>query len=134
MMFRTAIVSLVITVLFASTGSAQGLVLKTLELPARSPQQAAFEQAAGKPVRDSRLNGFLIGFAIGAVPGIVLGVAFNSYCNDEGSGCPIVIPIAGGLFGLAGGGIGFAIDSAIHQSPTFGRPRPSPSARFSFRF
>jgi hypothetical protein len=95
---------------------------------------ATFAQAS-PATRDSRLNGFLIGFVAGAVPGIMLGMGINTYCNNESSSdCPWAIPILGGLFGLAGGGIGYAIDGAIHQSPTFGRPRPNPSLRLSLRF
>ena len=71
----------------------------------------------------------------GAVPGIMLGMGINSYCNNESSSdCPWAIPITGALFGMIGGGIGYAIDGAIHQSPAFGRPRPSPAVRFPLRF
>ncbi len=84
---------------------------------------------------DSRLNGFLIGLAVGAVPGIMLGMGINTYCENEATSCPAAVPIVGGLTALAGGGIGYAVDGAIHgQALTFGKPRPSPSVRFSFRF
>jgi hypothetical protein len=64
---------------------------------------------------DSRLNGFLIGAAAGAVPGIILGSLFNEYCYNEGGGhCPAMIAIVGGATGLIGGWIGFGIDGAIH--------------------
>lgn len=33
---------------------------------------------------DGRLNGFLIGAAAAAVPGLLLGHGFNTYCNNEG--------------------------------------------------
>lgn len=141
-MLRISFVTLVITSILAAPASAQGLGVATLSPSSvallednRLSPQAAFEQGAAQPRRDSRLNGFLIGFAAGAVPGIMLGMGIKTYCENEATSCPIAVPIVGGLFGLAGGGIGYAIDGAIHgQSLTFGRPRPSPSLRFSFKF
>ena len=62
---------------------------------------------------DSRLNGFLIGFAAGAVPGILLGVGFTTYCENESAHCPGAPAYLGGALGLIGGWIGFAIDGAI---------------------
>jgi hypothetical protein len=72
---------------------------------------------------DSRLNGFLIGLAAGAVPGILLGMGVSTYCNNESAGpCPVAIPIGAAIFGLAGGGIGYAIDGAINgQTLVFAR-------------
>lgn len=67
---------------------------------------------------DSRANGYWIGFAIGVVPGVIVGSLFNQYCYNEGpSNCPSAIVVLGGLGGLAGGGIGWAIDSAITGGP-----------------
>ena len=64
---------------------------------------------------DSRRNGFLIGAAIGAVPGIILGSLFNEYCYNEGGGhCPAMIAIVGGSTALIGGWIGYGIDGAIN--------------------
>ena len=85
---------------------------------------------------DSRLNGFIIGAVAGAVPGLFLGHMFNQYCNNETPDyCPIAYAYAGGLLGLAGGGIGYAIDGAIDgQTLVFRRAGPSPGVRFSFRF
>jgi hypothetical protein len=141
-MLRILFITLFITTALTATSSAQGLSVAPLSpssvallAESRPSPQASFDQGAAQPKRDSRLNGFLIGFAIGAVPGIMLGMGINTYCNNEAEGCPLAIPIFGGLFGLAGGGIGYAIDGAIHgQSLTFGRPHPSPAARFSFKF
>ena len=72
---------------------------------------------------DSRLNGFLIGAAVGAVPGILLGMAFNQYCKNESPDyCPGAIVYGGALTGLAGGGIGYAIDGWIDgQTLVFAR-------------
>jgi hypothetical protein len=112
MMLRISFITLFITLVFAASGQAQNL----------------------QPKRDSRLNGFLIGFVAGAVPGILLGLGIARYCDNESTSCPAAVPIVGGLAGLAGGGIGYAIDGAIHPSLTFGRPRPSPGIRFSFKF
>jgi len=64
---------------------------------------------------DSRLNGFLIGLAAGAVPGILLGMGFKSWCvNESGHNCWAAIPYTTALLGLGGGWIGFAIDGAIN--------------------
>ena len=62
---------------------------------------------------DSRLNGFLIGFAAGAVPGILLGMGFTTYCENESAHCPGAPAYLGGALGLIGGWIGFSIDGAI---------------------
>ena len=86
---------------------------------------------------DSRWNGFLIGTAIGAVPGIILGSLFNEYCYNEGGGhCPGMIAVVGGATGLIGGWIGYGIDGAINgQTLVYARaPRPSPGVRFSVKF
>ncbi len=113
-MIRIALITLVISI--ASSGFAE----------AQTPNARR---------RDSRLNGFLIGLVAGAVPGVMLGMGIKRYCENESASCPAAPIIVGGLTGLAGGGIGYAIDGAIHkQALTFGRPRPSPSLRFSFRF
>jgi hypothetical protein len=81
---------------------------------------------------DSRLNGFLIGAAIGAVPGLLLGHGFRRWCeNESGSTCGTAYPYTGGLFALAGGGIGYAIDGAIDgQTLVFRRPTLAVSIRF----
>ena len=63
---------------------------------------------------DSRLNGFLIGLAAGAVPGIWLGLGFKTWCeNESGHNCWAAIPYSTGLLALSGGWIGFTIDGAI---------------------
>lgn len=83
---------------------------------------------------DSRRNGFLIGAAIGAVPGIILGSLFNEYCYNEGGGhCPVVIAFAGGATGLLGGWIGFGIDGAINGQTLVYARAPKPPG-LSFRF
>jgi hypothetical protein len=140
-MLRIPFITLFITVAFAASSSAQSTRLAALSPSSMGlledtgvRERVAFEQGLTKPRRDSRLNGFLIGFALGAVPGVVLGWKISQYCENESTSCPAVIPLFGGLSGLAGGGIGFAIDSAIHQSPTFGRPSPTPGVRFSVKF
>ena len=81
---------------------------------------------------DSRLNGFLIGAVAGAVPGLILGHTFNQYCKNESPDyCPVAYAYAGGLLGLVGGGIGYAIDGAINgQTLVFRRPSLSMSVKF----
>ena len=137
-MFRIMFITMFITATAAGVSSAQDtatlleLSPASRELLMARPDESgiALDQGAGQGRHDSRLNGFLIGFAVGAVPGIMLGMGINTYCNNESSsGCPIAIPVVGALFGLAGGGIGYAIDGAIHgQSVTFGLPRRAGSA------
>jgi hypothetical protein len=141
MMLRVSFIALCVTAVFATTASAQdamklaALSPSSLELMRERPEGAktVLEQGSAQ-VRDSRLNGFLIGFAAGAIPGIWLGMGISTYCENESRSCPAMIPIVGGLFGLAGGGIGYAIDGAIGQSITAGRPRPNSGVRFSIRF
>ena len=138
---RVSFITLSITAMFAVTSAAQD----TATLAALSPAslellkdtadaRGVFQQGAGQVQRDSRLNGFLIGVVAGAIPGIWLGMGISTYCENESKSCPAMIPIMGGLFGLAGGGIGYAIDGAIGQSVTIGRPRPISNWRFSIRF
>ena len=85
---------------------------------------------------DSRLNGFLIGLAAGAVPGIMLGYGFTTYCENESASCPWAPAVLGGIFGLAGGGIGYAIDGAIDgQRLVYSKMRATPpGVGFSIRF
>jgi hypothetical protein len=84
---------------------------------------------------DSRLNGFLIGAAAGAVPGILLGMGFSTYCENESTSCPLAPAVLGGIFGLAGGGIGYAIDGAIDgQRLVYSKMRARPPVGFSIRF
>jgi hypothetical protein len=85
---------------------------------------------------DSRRNGFWIGTAIGAVPGIILGSLFNEYCYNEGGGhCPAMIAIVGGSTGLIGGWIGYGIDGAINgQTLVYARKPQPPGLSLSFRF
>jgi ribosomal protein L35AE/L33A len=82
---------------------------------------------------DSRLNGFLIGAAAGAAPGVWLGVGWKTYCSNESADCPLAPLYFGAAFGLIGGWIGFEIDDAINgQKLVFRRAGPSPAARIHF--
>jgi hypothetical protein len=141
MMLRISFITLFITAATAVTSAAQSVGLAALSpastallVDGQSMEQAAFEQGSSQPRRDSRVNGFLIGFAAGAIPGVILGMGISRYCDNEARSCPVAVPLVGALFGFAGGGIGYAIDGAIGESRTFARPRPSPGVRFSFRF
>lgn len=91
----------------------------------------AFVQPQGK--RDSKWNGFLIGFVAGAVPGVLVGMGIKTYCENEARNCNGAVPVMGAIGGLAGGGIGAAIDGAIGNSLRHS-PRPAPGVRFSLRF
>jgi hypothetical protein len=138
MMLRISFITLFITAATAVTASAQGL--GALSLPSAAlfndvaPREVAFAQGSAGPGRDSRLNGFLIGFVAGAVPGVIFGMGISRYCENEARSCPMAVPVAGALLGFAGGGIGYAIDSAVGESRTLARPRLSPGVRLSFRF
>ena len=81
---------------------------------------------------DSRLNGFLLGAIAGAVPGLWLGHQFNQLCKNESPDyCPGAYAYGGGLLGLVGGGIGYAIDGAIDgQRLVFRRPGITMSVKF----
>lgn len=83
---------------------------------------------------DSRLNGFLIGAAAGVIPGVLLGMGFSTYCSNEATSCPAAPAIVGTLFGLAGGGIGYAIDGAIDGQTLVYSRRPRGSVGLRLRF
>ena len=136
---RIPFITLLITVTVAASSQAQGLATLSPSsvalLDSRAAKDApAFDQGPSQPNRDSRLNGFLIGFAVGAIPGVIFGMGISRYCENEARSCPAAVPVAGALLGFAGGGIGYAIDGAVGESRTFARPRPGPNVRFSFRF
>jgi hypothetical protein len=139
MMLRIPFITLFITVATATTSLGQGLATLSPSSSAlldagESRERAAFQQSNAQPQRDSRLNGFLIGFVAGAVPGLIFGMGISRYCENEARDCAIAIPVTTALFGFAGGGIGYAIDGAVGESRTLARPRPSPGVRFSVRF
>ena len=109
----------------------------SLALLAAGSDESAAAAAQGRAEPDSRWNGFAIGFLAGAVPGVILGTLVARYCDNESVDCNIAVPFYGGIAGLIGGGIGFAIDGAIHDSRGFGprRPaRPSAGVRLSVKF
>jgi hypothetical protein len=80
---------------------------------------------------DSRLNGFLIGFGAGAVPGVILGSMINQYCyNESPEHCPGAILFLGGLFGGIGGLIGWGIDGLVDgETLVFARRATSSTTR-----
>jgi hypothetical protein len=138
MMLRIPFITLLITVAAAASSPAQGLATLSPSsvalLDSHASKAAAFHQVPAQTTRDSRFNGFLIGFAAGAIPGVIFGMGISRYCENEARSCPIAVPVAGALLGFAGGGIGYAIDAAVGESRTLARPRPGPGVRFSFRF
>lgn len=62
---------------------------------------------------DSRLNGFLIGAAIGVAGGLYSASMVDMLFENEASNADWTYPVFGAVMGLAGGGIGYAIDGAI---------------------
>jgi len=137
MIVRVSILTMAMATMLATASPAQTLTTLSSDsraLLAKDGVKSAWQAPAPKQP-DSRLNGFLIGFAVGAVPGIMLGMGIRQYCENESASCPAAVPITGILTGFAGGGIGYAIDGAIHgQTLTFGRPRPNAAIRVSFKF
>jgi hypothetical protein len=98
------------------------------------PAQHKFDrhQVAEIVAVDSTRDGFWIGFATGAVPGILLAAGVNSYCyNESPNHCPGAFPLLGGLFGLAGGLIGQAVDGAVNRGPVLYAPAPRSGRRAS---
>lgn len=78
------------------------------------PRDIPLAGVAQVKLSDSRKNGFWIGFAAGATPGIVFGWMVNQYCyNESPSHCPGAMVLFGGLSGLAGAGLGLAVDGAV---------------------
>jgi hypothetical protein len=140
MTVRIVFVTLLVTVLLAGSAAAQAPSNPFDISPAS--RSMLFEAPAGAPEslaqprskRDSRWNGFLIGFVAGAIPGVLVGMGVRTYCENEARNCDGAVPVVGLIGGLAGGGIGAAIDGAIGNSLTHSRPRPSPGVRFSIRF
>ena len=100
------------------SGALTGLTATSITVtPKLSPPRVVAAERVSRVTRvDSRLNGFLIGAAAGAVPGLLLGHGWSAYCNNEGGGpCPISYAIFGGLSGVVGGWIGWSIDGAINR-------------------
>jgi hypothetical protein len=139
MMLRILVITLFITATTSVAASAQGLAALSPSSSALLDDVASrghegFARRIAPPEPDSRLNGFLIGFVAGAVPGVIFGMGISRYCENEARSCPMAVPVAGVLLGFAGGGIGYAIDSAVGESRTLARPRLNPGVRLSFRF
>lgn len=81
---------------------------------------------------DSRVEGTVAGFALGALPGIAIGVAFDTYCNNEYSRhCPFAAAVPGLVLGGLGALLGNLIDGAIDGDVAFARPRRSGDSRVS---
>ena len=79
---------------------------------------------------DSRLNGFLIGAAIGVAGGIYSGSMIDMLFENEASNADWAYPVFASLMGFAGGGIGYAIDGAIDgQTLVFARRSAGPPAQ-----
>jgi len=85
---------------------------------------------------DSKWNGFLIGAAIAAVPGILLGVGFTTYCENESAHCPGAPAYFGTTLGLIGGWIGYGIDGLIdgQQAVYTRKSAKPPGIGISIRF
>jgi hypothetical protein len=83
---------------------------------------------------DSRLNGFLIGAAVGAAAGLYSGSMIDMLFENEASNADFAYPLFGALMGLAGGGIGYAIDGAIDGQRLVFAPRWSRGTTAAIRF
>lgn len=78
------------------------------------PRAIPLAGVAQVKLSDSRTNGFWMGFAAGAAPGIAFGWMVNQYCyNESPSHCPSAMVLFGGLTGLAGAGLGLVLDGAV---------------------
>jgi hypothetical protein len=86
-----------------------------------------FDEISMVKKTDSRTNGYWVGFVAGAVPGLIVASLVDRYCYNEVGHCPQVYAIFGGLAGLAGGGIGWAIDNAIDGGPVLYSRQPTPA-------
>jgi hypothetical protein len=84
---------------------------------------------------DSLADGFGIGFAMGALPGVRLGLTVHGHCYNESptESCPGMISaslIGGAILGAIGGGLGALVDSAINgETLVFAKPQVSSVAR-----
>jgi hypothetical protein len=99
-------------------GALTGLTATSMTVTPKSKQPRTFGAGGVSRVTrfDSRLNGFLIGAAAGAVPGLMLGYGWSEYCNNEAGGhCPVAYAIFGGLCSAVGGWIGWSLDGAINH-------------------
>lgn len=77
---------------------------------------------------DSLLNGALLGTLIGAVPGFVVGIPVQQYCQNEvasRAACASVPFKVAGVTGLLGLGVGAAIDGALKTTVRILPARPS---------
>lgn len=64
-------------------------------------------------VRDSVMNGFLGGLAVGALPGVLLGLSYMNGCGDGGPDCPEAVLVFGGITGGVGALIGGTVDALL---------------------
>lgn len=69
---------------------------------------------------DSRRNGLIIGFLVGAAPMAALAPGINSYCyNETPHHCPGLVLTLGSVLGGVGALIGGSIDGAINRDVVY---------------
>lgn len=102
--------------------SPEALLLST-EGPLETARRIPLDDVVTVAQRDSRRDGFWIGFAAGLVPGLLFARYVNSYCANEGpSPCPVAaFGVYAGGAGLLGGWIGASVDGATDGPTLFSR-------------
>lgn len=103
-----------------TTGRVESLTESAIALLLEGGQRQTIPSASLKRVviKDSVKNGALIGLIAGAVPGVLIGVGWQTYCTNEATSCPSAPLIFGALFAGAGAGIGAGVDGLIHRRIT----------------
>ena len=109
-----------------SQGRITDLTGSTIVLRLDSDEQRSLSASTVRrvDVKDSLLNGALIGFAAGAVPGAVFGNFVRLLCESESGRCDAAPVVAGAMFGAFGAGLGAGIDALIRRSVTVSPNHP----------
>lgn len=104
--------------------SADSLVLRRYDTGDSEDIPAA--RVATVTYDDSLTNGARFGGLVGAVPGLVAGLLFQRYCQNESSSSCATVPFTmAGVTGLLGLGAGAAIDGALKTTARIGPARSS---------
>ena len=103
-----------------ATGRVESLTESAMALVVEGGHRQTIPSASLKRVviKDSVKEGALIGLIAGALPGVLVGIGWKTYCENESASCPTAPLIFGGIFAAAGAGIGAGIDGLIHRRIT----------------